>query len=128
MFSSGKDPGIQKIISRNDHLVYGMGLGVIILDDVYPAFPGDERNASAYPFPIQYEIAEGVDIYNLVVETDKSPCLEPVLQAARRLERIGVRAIRSLSTARDRYSHFHLETLLDYAYSVVVHRDYYGHV
>ena len=91
--NSGRDPEIQQIVARKNHVVYGMGLGVIILDDVYPAFPGDVRNASAYTFPIQYEIAEGVDIYNLVVETDKSPCLEPVLRAARRLERIGVRAI-----------------------------------
>jgi hypothetical protein len=93
MISTGRDPDIQRIISRDNHLVYGMGLGLIILDDVYPGFPGDVRNASAYPFPIQYEIAEGVDIYQLVVETDKSPCLEPLLRAARRLERIGVRAI-----------------------------------
>ena len=91
--NSGRDPEIQRIVARKNHVVYGMGLGVIILDDVYPAFPGDVRNASAYPFPIQYEIAEGVDIYTLVVETDKSPYLEPILRAARRLERIGVRAI-----------------------------------
>jgi hypothetical protein len=70
-----------------------MGLGIIILDDVYPGFPGDVRNASGYSFPIQYEIAEGVDIQKLVVDEDKSPCLEPVLAAARKLERMGCRAI-----------------------------------
>jgi hypothetical protein len=70
-----------------------MGLGILILDDVYPGFPGDVRNASAYPFPIQYEVVEGVDIPKLVVEEDKSPCLAPVIQAAQKLERIGCRAI-----------------------------------
>jgi hypothetical protein len=70
-----------------------MGLGIIILDDVYPGFPGDVRNASAYPFPIQYEIAEGVDIQALVWEEDKSPCLAPIRRAARKLERMGCRAI-----------------------------------
>jgi hypothetical protein len=70
-----------------------MGLGILLLDDVYPAFPGDVRNPSAYPFPIQYEIVEGVDIHRLVVEADKSPCLEPVLRAARKLEKLGCRAI-----------------------------------
>jgi hypothetical protein len=70
-----------------------MGLGIIILDEVYPGFPGDVRNASAYPFPIQYEIAEGVDIDRLVVEEDKSPCLEPVQRAAKKLEKMGCRAI-----------------------------------
>lgn len=70
-----------------------MGLGIILLDDVYPGFPGDVRNASGYPFPIQYEVAEGVDIFDLVRGVDKAPCLEPILRAARRLEWMGCRAI-----------------------------------
>jgi hypothetical protein len=51
------------------------------------------RNASAYPFPIQYEIAEGVDIQALVHEEDKSPCREPIRRAAKKLESMGCRAI-----------------------------------
>jgi hypothetical protein len=91
--NQNRDMGINYIRARKDHRCYGMGLGIIILDDVYPGFPGDVRNASAYPFPIQYEIAEGVDIWALVQEQDKSPCLEPVLRAARKLEKMGCRAI-----------------------------------
>ena len=87
------DPGIHKIVARRDRRAYGMGLGVILLDDVYPGFPGDVRNPSGYPFPIQYEVIEGVDIHKLVVEPDKSGCLQPLLKAARRLERMGCRAI-----------------------------------
>jgi hypothetical protein len=70
-----------------------MGLGIMILDDVYPGFPGDVRNASGFDFPIQYEIVEGVDIQRLVYEEDKSPCLGPILDAAGKLERMGCRAI-----------------------------------
>jgi hypothetical protein len=88
-----RDYSIQNIQARQGQRCYGMGLGILILDDVYPGFPGDVRNASAYPFPIQYEIVEGVDIPTLVDATDKSPCLEPILRAARKLERIGCRAI-----------------------------------
>ena len=88
-----RDMGINYIKARKDHRCYGMGLGIIILDDVYPGFPGDVRNASAYPFPIQYEIAEGVDIQALVWAEDKSPCLEPIRRAARKLEKMGCRAI-----------------------------------
>jgi hypothetical protein len=88
-----RDMGINYIRARNDQRCYGMGLGIIILDDVYPGFPGDVRNASAYPFPIQYEIAEGVDIQTLVWKEDKSPCLEPIKRAAQKLEKIGCRAI-----------------------------------
>lgn len=88
-----RDAGNQTIRARPDRRCYGMGLGIMILDDVYPGFPGDVRNASGYPFPIQYEIVEGVDIKLLVVEQDKSPCLEPVIRAAQKLERIGCRGI-----------------------------------
>jgi hypothetical protein len=88
-----RDMGINYIRARQDHRCYGMGLGIIILDDVYPGFPGDVRNASAFPFPIQYEIAEGVDIVALVNEEDKSPCLEPIQRAAKKLEKLGCRAI-----------------------------------
>jgi len=88
-----RDPAIRRIHARREHCCYGMGLGVILLDDVYPGFPGDVRNASAYPFPIQYEIAEGVDIRGLVRGDDKDRLLPPVLKAARHLERMGCRAI-----------------------------------
>ena len=88
-----RDMGINYIKARKDHRCYGMGLGIIILDDVYPGFPGDVRNASAYPFPIQYEIAEGVDIQALVWKEDKSPCLKPIKRAAKKLEKMGCRAI-----------------------------------
>ena len=56
-----RDMGIDLIRARPDRRVYGMGLGVMILDEVYPGFPGDVRNASAYPFPIQYEVMEGLN-------------------------------------------------------------------
>ena len=78
----GRDPGIRRIVARPDRRAYGMGLGIILLDDVYPGFPGDVRNPSAFPFPVQYEVVEGVDIHALVVEQDKSRCLEPILRAA----------------------------------------------
>jgi len=85
--------GINHIRARKNHCCYGMGLGIIILDDVYPGFPGDVRNASTYAYPVQYEIVEGVDIDSLVYKKDKSPCLEPIKKAAKKLERMGCRAI-----------------------------------
>ncbi len=93
MLNLPRDPQIHSIKARPNQCCYGMGLGIILLDDVYPGFPGDVRNASAYPFPIQYEIVEGVDIYRLVRGEDKLSCLEPILQAAQKLERLGCRAI-----------------------------------
>ena len=93
MLYQHRDMGINLMKTRKQHCCYGMGLGIIVLDDAYPGFPGDVRNASAFPYPIQYEIAEGVDNYTLVWEQDKSPCLEPIRRAARKLEKMGCRAI-----------------------------------
>lgn len=93
MIGTARDPGIDHIAARRNHTCYGMGLGIIVLDDVYPGFLGDVRNASGFPCPIQYELCEGVDIQALVFAEDNSPCLEPILRAARRLERMGCRAI-----------------------------------
>lgn len=87
------DPAVQRIHARKNHCCYGMGLGVIILDDVYPGFPGDVRNASAYPLPVQYKIAEAVDIKKLVRGENEEALLEPVLAVARKLERMGCRAV-----------------------------------
>lgn len=88
-----RDPWLLSARARPDRRAYGMGLGIMLLDDVYPGFPGDVRNASGWPYPVQYEIIEGVDIEALVDDPDKSPCLEPTLAAARKLERMGCRAI-----------------------------------
>ncbi len=88
-----RDRSIELIQSRKGHCCYGMGLGIMILDEFYPGLPGDVRNASAYSFPIQYEIVEGIDIQALCYADDKSPCLEPILRAARKPERMGCRAI-----------------------------------
>lgn len=50
MYYIGRDQSIDLIRARKGHACYGMGLGIMILDEVYPGFPGDVRNASAYPF------------------------------------------------------------------------------
>ena len=94
MFHQSRDHGIKRIDVRKQHSCYGMGLGIIILDEAYPGFPGDVRNASGYPYPIQYEIVRNVDIEGLVWDKSKrDQCLEPIKQAAINLEKMGCRAI-----------------------------------
>ncbi len=93
MYSGNRDLGINLIKTRKNHKCYGMGLGIIILDEAYPGFPGDVRNASAFPFPIQYEIVNGVDNKALMYDEDKSVCLEPIVRAVKNLENMGCKAI-----------------------------------
>ena len=88
-----RDARITRIEARPGQQAYGLGLGVLLLDDVYPGFPGDVRNASGYPFPIQYEVVAGVDIKKLVVDDNKIMRLPPIIRAAQKLEKFGCRAI-----------------------------------
>lgn len=72
---------------------YGMGLGIILLDMTFPGFPGDVRNPSAHGYPIQYEVARGLDIENLVLHPEDPANLDAILQAAKNLERMGCKAV-----------------------------------
>ncbi len=87
-----RDSNIAYIESR-DVFLSGAGLGVIIVDEKYPAFPGDVRNPSAYPYPVQYEIAKDLTIQKLVREANQDTYLPNVIAAAKRLEEMGCRAI-----------------------------------
>lgn len=93
MMYQNRDMQINRIQARENHVCYGMGIGIILLNDAYPGFPGDVRNASAFPYPIQYEIAEGVTNKTLVYDNDPAQCREAVVNAAKKLERLGCRAI-----------------------------------
>lgn len=91
--NANRDFGIRQIKRRPETYCSGMGLGVILLDEMAPGFPGDVRNASGYPFPIQYEVATGVNCQSLFFSEDKMPCWLPIKDAAQRLVRMGCRAI-----------------------------------
>ena len=91
-FQQGHDRRIEHIQDRG-HYAYGMGLGVILLDDTFPGFPGDVRNPSAYPYPVQYEVAQGLAIKELVLDPEKDKYLDIIIKAAKKLEKMGCRAI-----------------------------------
>lgn len=73
----------------------GLGLGVMLCEGTYPGFPGDVRNASAYPFTIQYEVIEGIHWEVLVhgSKEEREQYLPEIIRAAQKLERMGCRAI-----------------------------------
>lgn len=93
IFWQNRDWGINYIKTRKNHVCYGMGLGIILLNDAYPGFPGDVRNASAFSYPVQYEIAAGVTNKTLVYDNNPAQCRTAVIAAAKKLERLGCRAI-----------------------------------
>ena len=89
-----RDRDLKIATGRRGQLCSGMGLGVLLVDDEYPGFPGDVRNPSGFPYPVQYEVVDGVDIKLLNYSgNDREQAFEPTLRAAQRLQRLGVRAI-----------------------------------
>ena len=79
--------------SRGGRTVYGLALGIIMLDTKFPRLRGDIGNARTWPFPVSYRIVEGA-LPERMARADPDPeLLAPFLDAARALEAQGVRAI-----------------------------------
>jgi hypothetical protein len=77
---------------RGEFPVYGVSLGIIMLDCKFPRPIGDIGNASTFPYPVQYEVLEGVPSSDLIYEGEEA-AIDSLIEAAKRLERRGVRAI-----------------------------------
>lgn len=96
MHSRNRDRLVTEARAKPGQIAYGGGIGILLLEDIYPGFPGDLRNASAWGFPIQYEMVPNLDIYRLVEEPGKNldTYIAPIVEAALRLQnRYGCRAI-----------------------------------
>jgi len=81
------------MIKKNGRPSYGEAIGIIILDTTLLRIPGDVGNATTFDFPIRYIIAKGVD-GPAVVNKNPDPKIRSIfVEAAKELERSGVRAI-----------------------------------
>ena len=72
--------------------ICGASIGVLCLESYFPKPPGHIKNPSSLPFPVLYEMSEGVTVPKLLADPSAA-LLEPFLEGARRLEAEGVRAI-----------------------------------
>jgi Asp/Glu/hydantoin racemase len=72
--------------------VYGIAMGVLLLDTRFPRIPGDVGNASSYGFPVVFRVVRGATLKRVVFEADET-LLQPFVDAALELEGMGVRAI-----------------------------------
>jgi Asp/Glu/hydantoin racemase len=67
-------------------------VGVIMLDTNFPRIKGDIGNPSTFSFPVRYKVVKDATAKRVVEEQDPS-LLRPFIEAAKELEREGVRAI-----------------------------------
>jgi len=67
-------------------------IGIIMLDTVFPRIPGDVGNQDTFSFPVRYRVVKGASPHRVVKEADPL-LLQPFIEAARALEKQGVKAI-----------------------------------
>lgn len=70
----------------------GETIGIMVLDCHYPFLPGNVANASTFDFPVRYAVVEGATADRLLYQADPA-LMEPFIDAARRLQEEGVKAI-----------------------------------
>jgi len=71
--------------------LYGLPVGILMLETRFPSPPGDVGNASTWPFPVRYRIVKGAE--SRVIIGDGLKMLGPFTEAARELEADGVKMI-----------------------------------
>lgn len=73
--------------------LYGLAVGVLMLDTQFPRVVGDVGNATTWPFPVTYHIVEGAIPERMAQPEPDPELLSPFIEGVRRLEREGVAAI-----------------------------------
>ena len=69
--------------------LYGLPLGVLMLQSRFPRIPGDVGNASTWPFPVLYRVVEGASPGRVVRSLSDGSLLQAFVAGARELERAG---------------------------------------
>ena len=77
---------------RGGKNLYGIPIGILMLDTVFPRIPGDIGYAGTFPFPVLYHRVRGASPTRVVREGDPV-LLEGFIEGARALEASGVLAI-----------------------------------
>lgn len=72
--------------------ICGVSIGVLSLESYFPKPPGHIKNPSSLPFTLSYEIISGLTVPSLL-NAPSSEMIKPLVEAARRLEASGVKAI-----------------------------------
>jgi len=79
-------------ILKGGSLYYDTPVGVLCLESLFPKPKGHMRNPKTFGFPVVLSVIKGVDIPRLLFNPT-AELVEPFIEAARQLERDGVKAI-----------------------------------
>ncbi|WP_170336464.1 aspartate/glutamate racemase family protein [Ruegeria arenilitoris] len=79
-------------IYKGGQNICGASIGVLCLESYFPKPPGHIKNPSSLPFPVLYEMINGITVPTLL-NNPTPELLAPFIEGAQRLEAEGVRAI-----------------------------------
>ncbi len=80
------------MIAQGGKAVYGVDVGILMLEARFPRIPGDMGNARTWPFPVRYRVVRSASP-DLVVRRGAPGMLEPFIAAGRELAEEGCRLI-----------------------------------
>ncbi len=79
-------------IARGGKAIYGVPLGILMLEARFPRIPGDMGNGATWPFPVLYRVVGGASPEKVVLK-GAAGLLPDFIEAARDLVRLGAEAI-----------------------------------
>ena len=79
-------------IARGGKTVYGVPLGILMLDARFPRIPGDMGNATTWPFPVLYRVVRGASPDKVVLQGARG-LLPAFVEAAQELVQLGAEAL-----------------------------------
>ena len=82
----------QPQIARGGKALYGVPLGILMLEARFPRIPGDMGNATTWPFPVLYRVVRGASPEKVVLQGARG-LLPGFTEAAQELVRLGAEAI-----------------------------------
>ena len=79
-------------IARGGKAIYGVPLGILMLEARFPRIAGDMGNATTWPFPVLYRVVQGASPEKVVLQGARG-LLPEFIAAAQDLVRLGAEAI-----------------------------------
>lgn len=73
--------------------IYGVPVGMLMLESRFPRIPGDAGNAETWPFPVQFRVVADASPDRVVRRLNRDEMLGPFIDAAQELERLGVQIV-----------------------------------
>jgi hypothetical protein len=79
-------------VARGGKAVYGVPLGILMLEARFPRIPGDMGNGTTWPFPVMFRVVKGASPERVVLEGARG-LFEDFLRAAEDLVALGCEGI-----------------------------------